>query len=181
MAGHHKLVKALRDYWQRKQEHEQAKKHRYFITNCGTAEMMNQSLATVRSFSEQEAESFSFRYWYLIHLVFPYDLELFNKLLASATKPHEKLYAIVVGIVYVNDHRGISWKSRDVKSTFHDSVLSPAIKQHEESLVVPISREYDYLWRLVGQSPLCEDIQRCAVAWLTHVTPHNESHRYPIP
>ena len=181
MAGHPKLVKALRDYWQRKREHEQAKKHHYFITNCGTAEMMNQALATVRSFSEQEAELFSFRYWYLIHLVFPDDIAVYRKMLSRAEQPHEKLYAVAVGIVYADTHFGHQKWNRKQLNEFQDSVLYPCIESfRKETDPMMNAREYDRVSRLVRNSTMNRGIEHCAFAWIVGSTEGKELHRYPV-
>jgi len=174
-------VKALHDYWQKKSAFERAREDfHYHPINSRIKDMLDQSIATVRSFSEQEAESFSFRYWYLIHLVFPEDIVVYRKMLSRAEKPHEKLYVLVVGVVYVDMHFGRQWTRRDLNE-FHDSILSPWIKNFRKITDSMMdAREYDRVSRLVRNSPMNRGIEHCAYNWILGSAASKELHRYPV-
>lgn len=177
--SHLSLTKALRDYWQKKRAYEQAQKSRYFIASC--TEMLNQAVAAICSFSEQEAESFSFRYWYLIHLVFPEDIGTYRKMLSRAEKPHEKLYVLVVGVVYVDQHYGRpGWTRKDLNE-FQGATLFPWIDSFRKTTEPMMNaKEYDRVSRLVRNSPLNRGIEHCAFAWILGSTEGMELHRYPV-
>ncbi len=178
---HSALVRALRDYWQKKQACEQARKVFSYPGNARTRDIMDPAIAAVRSFSEQEAKLFSFRYWYLIHLVFPEDIAVYRKMLSRAEAPHEKLYALVVGIVYADPHFGHQkWNRKDLNE-FQDAILMPWIESfRKETDPMMDAREYDRVSRLVRNSTMNRGIEHCAFAWLFGSVDGKELHRYPM-
>jgi len=180
MAKERSLVAALHEYWKREVEYEKSMRVSYDYRRTEKKEALDQAATAVRPFSEQEAESFSFRYWYLIHLVFRDDIAVYRKMLARAEAPHEKLYVLVVGVVYVDTHFGRQW-SRNELNEFHDSILSPWIENFRKTMEPMMNaREYDRVSRLVRNSTKNRGIEHCAYAWILGSTEGMELHRYPV-
>lgn len=183
-----RLEKALATYWMSVEADEQQKKRGYYSLGIELQAQrkseLDRALAAVRTMAEQSVETFGFQDWYLIHLVFPKDLMVYQKLVATAGAPHEKLYVIVVGIVYVDRHFGLPWATYADSHEFHDKTLSLEIARYRES--VPDAeldgKEHFCAIRLVKASTLNHEIEHCAVAWLlSSRTRYKERHRYPLP
>lgn len=175
------LSEKLRAYWASFAVCQQ--KNTYGFDDNGRSERLEQRTREVRALADQDATAFHFRDWYLIHLVFPKDLVVYQKLVATAEAPHEKLYVIVVGITLVDPHFGLQWKTHSELSAFQDAILFPEIERYRkfESLEALSISEHGCAVRLVKASMLNREIERCASAWLLSAkTSHENRHQYPI-